>query len=113
MDKMHGDKMNGDDIDYEALGQALGTLRFLANDKLLPLLCRIGEEEVSAGDLSAFVGMTPSALSQHLRRLREAGLVETRRDHRTIYYRLTDHKAKQIITLLQKLYCGTEKDTFP
>ena len=95
-------------IDYEALNEAIGTLRFLANDKLLPLLCRIGEEEVSAGALAEFVEMAPSALSQHLRRLREAGLVETRRDHRVVYYRLTDSKTKQIIALLQKLYCNSE-----
>ncbi|MCB9991983.1 MAG: winged helix-turn-helix transcriptional regulator [Rhodospirillales bacterium] len=98
--------MMTDKIDFSALNQAIGTLRFLANDKLLPILCRIGEEEVPAGELAAFVGMAPSALSQHLRRLREAGLVDTRREHRVIYYRLTDDNTKQIIALLQELYCN-------
>ena len=70
------------EIDYNSLGDACTTLRFLANAKRLPLLCRIGEEEVSAGDLAEFVGMRPSALSQHLRQLKEAGIVEARREHR-------------------------------
>jgi len=95
-------------INYEALSEATSTLRFLANDKLLPLLCRIGQEEVAAGELAEFVGMTPSALSQHLRRLRDSGLVSARRDHRVIYYRLADDKTRKIIVLLQKLYCDGE-----
>ncbi|NCC22693.1 MAG: ArsR family transcriptional regulator [Alphaproteobacteria bacterium] len=92
-------------IDYGALCDAYETLRFLANSKRLPLLCRIGESEVSAGELAEFVGMRPSALSQHLRQLREAGIVETRRAHRVIYYRLADDKTRRIIALLRELYC--------
>lgn len=94
------------DIDYDALGKATETLKFMANDKLLPLLCRIGQEEVSAGELAEFVGMSPSALSQHLKRLRESGIVESRREHRVVYYRLADRNTKEIIALLQKLYCN-------
>lgn len=94
-----------DKINYEALGAATKSLRFLANPKLLPILCRLGDEEVSAGDLAQFVDMSPSALSQHLKRLRDLEIVSTRRDHRTIYYRLTDDRMRQIISLLQELYC--------
>jgi len=69
------------------------------------LLCRIGEDEVSAGDLAELLGMQPSALSQHLRQLKDAGIVETRREHRVIYYKLTDDKTRRIIALLRELYC--------
>ncbi len=92
-------------IDYDALQDATKTLRFLANPNLLLILCRIGEEEVAAGELAHFVGMSPSALSQHLKRLRDLNLVATRRDHRVIYYRLADDKLQRIIHLLRDLYC--------
>jgi len=93
-------------IDREGLETAVATLKFLANPKLLPILCRLGQEEVSAGELAEFVDMSPSALSQHLRRLKDQGLVATRRDHRMIYYRLTDDKIRRLITVLQELYCS-------
>lgn len=80
-------------------------MNFLANRKRLSLLCRIGEEEVSAGELAEFLDMSPSALSQHLRRLKDAGIVETRREHRVIYYRLSDSNTRKIITLLKSIYC--------
>lgn len=92
-------------VDYDALGRATKALKFLANPKLLPILCRLGDEEVSAGELAAFVDMTPSALSQHLKKLRDLDLVATRRDHRVIYYRLHDEKLRRIILLLKELYC--------
>jgi len=68
-------------IDYQALQEATKTLRLLPNPNLLPILCRIGEEEVPSGEIAEFVGMSPSALSQHLKRLRELQIVTTRRDH--------------------------------
>jgi len=92
-------------IDYDALRDATKALRFLANPKLLPILCRLGEEEVSAGELARFVGMTPSALSQHLARMKALGVVTARREHRIIHYRLADEKMRRIIDLLQELYC--------
>lgn len=92
-------------IDFDALQEATESLKFLANPKLLPILCRIGGEEVSAGELASFVDMAPSALSQHLKRLRDLNLVSTRREHRVIYYRLADEKMRRVIRLLQELYC--------
>lgn len=90
----------------DGLDEAVHVLKFLANPKLLPILCRLGEEEVSAGELAAYAGLTPSALSQHLRRLKDEGLVEARRDHRHLFYRLTDKNVRRITLLLQKLYCA-------
>jgi ArsR family transcriptional regulator len=93
--------------DYQTLENAYETMKFLANEKRLALLCRIGEEEASAGELAEFLEMAPSALSQHLRRLKEAGIVETRREHRVIYYRLADNNTRKIISLLKEIYCSS------
>ena len=92
-------------VDPAALAEAVDALKFLANPKLLPILCRLGEEEVSAGELAEFADISPSALSQHLRRLKDEGLVSARRDHRHIYYTLTDEKLRKITQLLHELYC--------
>ena len=61
--------------------------------------------ERSVGDLQSSVGLSQSALSQHLARLREEGLVATRREAQTIYYRLADQAVGDIIALLYRLYC--------
>ena len=92
-------------IDLDALQEATNTLKFLSNPKILPILCRLRDEEVSAGDLAEFADISPSALSQHLRRLKDQGLVTMRRDHRMIYYRLTDEKLKRLTKVLQELFC--------
>src|SRR5574337_542488 len=65
-------------------------LRMLANEKRLMTLCQLIEGERNVGELAGSVGLSPSALSQHLSRLRRDGLVATRRDAQTIYYRLAD-----------------------
>jgi len=94
----------------KALQEATKTLRFLSNAKLLPILCRLRDEEVSAGELARFAGISPSALSQHLRRLKDRDLIAMRRDHRTLYYRLTDEKLRVLTKLLQELYCPDETE---
>jgi len=51
------------------------------------------------------VGLSQSALSQHLARMREEGLVATRRDAQTIFYRIADDNAKRLLMLLKDIYC--------
>ena len=92
-------------IDRAGLLEATKALKFLSNSKLLPILCRLRDEEVSAGELAEFVEISPSALSQHLRRLKDMDLIAQRRDHRVIYYRLTDERLARLTKVLQELYC--------
>lgn len=81
-------------------------LRLLANEKRLLMLCQlVAAGEMNVGALAEAVGLSQSALSQHLAKLREDRLVATRREAQTIYYRLADPKAAQILTLLRDLYC--------
>ena len=90
-------------------GEAARMLRLLANEKRLLMLCHlVGAGEMNVGTLAEAVGLSQSALSQHLAKLREDGLVATRRDAQTIYYRLADPKAAQVLILLRDLYCPTE-----
>ena len=89
--------------------EAARMLRLLANEKRLLVLCHlVGAGEMNVGTLAASVGLSQSALSQHLARLREDGLVATRRAAQTIYYRLADPRAAEILRLLRDLYCPPE-----
>ncbi len=79
-------------------------LKLLASEQRLILLCRLSEGEVSVGELASHVGLSPSAASQHLAKLRAEGLVATRRENQTIFYRLDDEAAARVIGLLCEIY---------
>ena len=81
-------------------------LRLLGNERRLMILCfLLVHGEMNVGQLAEAVGLSQSALSQHLARLRANSLIEFRRDARTLYYRLCDKRATRIIKLLKDLYC--------
>ncbi len=83
-----------------------GYLKVLANPSRLLILCELNGSERSVSSLEAAVGLTQSALSQHLAKLRESGIVATRRDAQTIYYRLADPKAERIMATLYDIFCA-------
>ena len=86
-------------------GQAASLLRALSNEKRLMVLCQLGDRELSVGQLLPAVGISQSALSQHLARLREDGLVETRRDGTTIFYQIADPSVLKVIAVLAEIFC--------
>jgi ArsR family transcriptional regulator, virulence genes transcriptional regulator len=86
-------------------GRAAGLMKGLANAHRLMILCRLHEGECSVGELEKLVKLNQSALSQHLARLRRDGIVQTRREAQTIYYRLADVQAAKIIEQLYSLFC--------
>ena len=85
--------------------EAARLLTALANESRLMILCELVEGERSVGTLVEAVGLTQSALSQHLAKLRAAGIVATRRDAQTIYYRLASEAAGSVMTTLAEIYC--------
>ena len=86
--------------------EAAKLLTALANERRLVILCELIEGERSVGDLVDAVGLTQSALSQHLAKLRSAGIVATRRDAQTIFYRLASAAAGSVLATLATIYCG-------
>lgn len=86
---------------------AAGLLRLLANEKRLLVLCHLVEGEQGVGALADAVGLSPSALSQHLALLRDSGVVATRRESQAIFYRLADPKAVEVLHLMHRLYCAS------
>jgi len=83
-----------------------GILKVIGNDKRLLLLCKIVEHgEVTAGSLVGTAGLSQSAMSQHLGKMREEGVITYRRDSQTLWYRLADPRIEDLIVTLHKLYC--------
>ncbi len=95
-----------DQAAFEASAAAAADLlRALANERRLLILCQLGERELSVGALQERLGLSQSALSQHLAVLRDEGLVATRRQSQTIFYRVANRAAVQIIATLAAIYC--------
>lgn len=84
---------------------AVSLLKGLANESRLMIMCVLSEGEISVGELNKRIQLSQSALSQHLAVLRDQGLVQTRRESQTIYYRLQDTAAMSIIEMLHEVYC--------
>jgi ArsR family transcriptional regulator, virulence genes transcriptional regulator len=92
----------------ESAGRAATLLRLLGNERRLMVLCQLANGELSVSELQSRVGLSQSALSQHLALLREEGVVATRRESQSIYYRIVDHAAMRVIETLADLFCPPE-----
>lgn len=87
-------------------GDVALTLKSIANASRLMVLCKLVEQgERSVGDLAGDVGLSQSALSQHLARLREDGLITYRRERQTLWYRVADPRTEALLAALYQLYC--------
>jgi DNA-binding transcriptional ArsR family regulator len=85
---------------------AAAMLRALANERRLIILCLLIEAgEMSAGDLAREVELSQSALSQHLAKMREEGLVAFRREAQSVHYRIAEPNVKRLIAVLKNIYC--------
>lgn len=97
-------------MDFDALEasarRASTLLKAMGNTHRLMILCQLVEGERCVGELERVVGLSQSALSQHLARLRRDHLVATRRSAQTIYYSLAGTEARAVISTLYELYCG-------
>ena len=85
-----------------------------ANARRLLILCSLaraqkeGTGEMSVGAMQAVVGLSQSALSQHLSRLRTAGMVAARRDGQNVLYRLADEETRALMAALYDTFCATD-----
>lgn len=99
-----GDFMNPQDLHAHA-ARASAVLKAMGNERRLRVLCHISESERSVGELERLVGLSQSALSQHLARLRRDGLVRTRREAQTVFYSLSGAEVSAVMRSLHDLYC--------
>lgn len=85
--------------------EAAQLLKSLGHETRLAILCLLAGGERSVGELNAELGISQSALSQHLAVLRRDRLVATRRDAQHIHYRLAGEHASRVIEALHDIYC--------
>ena len=83
---------------------AAGFLSAMANPKRLLILDSLVKEEMAVGALANKVGLSQSALSQHLSKLRAQNLVSTRRDAQTIYYSCKSDAVQKICNTLNEIF---------
>ena len=87
-------------------------LKAMSNERRLMVLCHLSLGERSVGELERLVGLSQSALSQHLARLRQDKLVDTRRDKQTIYYSLSSPEVRAIMGTVYEIFCGGQNKGF-
>lgn len=86
--------------------KAADFLRTLGNAHRLQVLCLLIEHgELSVGQINQYTNLSQSALSQHLAKMRDEGLVSYRRDAQTLYYALSDKTVIQIMAVLKENFC--------
>lgn len=99
-------------IDPDALrgaaGKAVGALKVLANEDRLLLLCQLSQGEMCVSELESALDIRQPTLSQQLGVLRGEGAVHTRREGKSIFYRVADTSMLEILALLYRLYCPKE-----
>lgn len=96
--------------DYAGLAaraaEASRLMKLVANERRLLLLCRLADAgEMTVGALAGAIGLSQSALSQHLSRMRRDGLVAFRRDGQTLHYRIADPNAALFLATLKTMFC--------
>jgi DNA-binding transcriptional ArsR family regulator len=85
--------------------RACGLLGAMANPSRLLILCHLAEGEKSVGELEPLIGLSQSALSQHLAVLRGKRLVRTRRQGQSIFYSLASPEAIALMHTLHEQFC--------
>ena len=88
----------------ERADEIAALLSMLGNTKRLLIMCHLREGEMSVGKIAESVQLSQSALSQHLAKLRQLKLVETRRDKQTIFYSLSSPVTRNLLSTLEDLY---------
>jgi DNA-binding transcriptional ArsR family regulator len=86
--------------------EVAGILRALSNQRRLMILCKLVERgEANVSSLAQAVGLSQSALSQHLGKMRQEGIVAFRRERQTLWYRIADPRIEQLFATLYSLFC--------
>ena len=89
--------------------EVAGMLKALGNPARLMALCRLAAHgEMRVGDLAELVGLSQSALSQHLAKMREENLVSFRREGQSLFYSVADPRCETLLGTLYELYCPEE-----
>ena len=85
--------------------QAEALLKMMANRSRLMILCHLVQGEKTVGEINQSVPLSQPALSQHLAKMRQQGLVSDRKEGQLVYYKISSKEAEALIQTLYSLYC--------
>ncbi|MGH1329246.1 MAG: ArsR/SmtB family transcription factor [Paracoccaceae bacterium] len=88
---------------------AAALLKALSHEGRLMIMCQLVSGEKSVSELEEILDMRQAAVSQQLARLRLEGLVEPRRDGKTIYYSIKDERPRRVLELMYEMYCSGDE----
>ncbi len=97
------DSLHAQDEDIE---QACQSIKGLAHPIRLKVLCILGSGEMSVSDLARECSTSQANISSHLSILRQSGILTTRREAHTIYYRIRDPRMIQLMDLMRMMFCS-------
>lgn len=90
----------------ENAAQATALLKALSHEGRLMILCYLASGEKSVTALEDLLSLRQPAVSQQLARLRADDIITPRRDGKTIYYRISDERARRMMELIYDLFCA-------
>lgn len=85
--------------------EAAETLKALAHETRLLAVCCIGEGEKTVQELEAFLETSQSNVSQHLSRLKAAGILKSRKDGKQVFYSSASPEIIRLVLTMQSIYC--------
>ncbi|MDP8079347.1 ArsR/SmtB family transcription factor [Phocoenobacter skyensis] len=83
-------------------------LKIIANPYRLMVLCALVEGAKNVSELMTITGAPQTLMSNHLAVLRNAGIIDYNRDHRTLNYYLKDQRMRTLLETLYHLYCNNQ-----
>ena len=89
----------------ESIEQASAAMQAMAHPLRLKILCLVGNQELSVLEVVEAVGTTQSNISQHLAVLRDAGILQARKEANKVYYRIADPRVLRMISLTREIFC--------
>jgi len=86
--------------------RASRSLKAMSHPLRLKILCTLDDQEVSVQDIVERVGTSQSNISQHLAILRDKGILASRKDANRVYYRVSDARTLQLVTMMHQVFCS-------
>lgn len=89
----------------EDIQQAARAMKAIAHPLRLKVLCVLGNQEFSVQDIVEQVGTTQSNISQHLAKMRDQGVLATRKESNWVYYRIGDPRTLKLVSMIRDVFC--------
>ncbi len=104
------DEQNIPEISDEDTELTANALKAMAHPLRWKILCTLGEEEMSVGEIVEQTGTSQSNISQHLEQLRNKNILVSRKEANRIFYRIKNPKLLELIGIMRSVLCPANLD---